>query len=438
MTELLGVPLVILAGAVAVNAVSRGLTRVERRYVGWSFAAHATASIVQMVLFLYVYGGDMGMYLGTGEAMASLMERDFARYAPRVLDVVLQRPHGLPVLLLGSSSSWTMHGLAGFGLYFLGSAWAVSFFWAFASLLGKLALYRGLRSHFVPVERTGLMIACLLVPSVVFWTSTFMKEAVAFVGLGLLVYSLSQAQQRRFTAALVSAVPGYLFVSLVKPYILIALTLSAAAWIYSARAGANVRPLRLLFAVAIAIAGFMMLGEVFPEYGIQNIADQTAFLQRVGAYNEGGSNYAIAEAPAQSLTGQIAYAPLALLTTLFRPLLIEVRNPMMFANACETTFVLLTSLVALRRSGPKRIVNALMTRPALAFSVVFVVVFGVAVGLTSTNLGTLSRYRVPMMPFLVIVLFSFRALEPKTAAVGRRVSRLGIRRTRTLAMSPIT
>jgi hypothetical protein len=45
-----------------------------------------------------------------------------------------------------------------------------------------------------------------------------------------------------------------------------------------------------------------------------------------------------------------------------------------------------------------------MEEPFLVFCVVFVITFGIAVGLTSTNLGTLSRYRSPILPFFAVLL----------------------------------
>ena len=42
--------------------------------------------------------------------------------------------------------------------------------------------------------------------------------------------------------------------------------------------------------------------------------------------------------------------------------------------------------------------------PFLVFCLVFVITFGLAVGLASTNLGTLSRYRAPLLPFFAVLL----------------------------------
>ncbi len=45
----------------------------------------------------------------------------------------------------------------------------------------------------------------------------------------------------------------------------------------------------------------------------------------------------------------------------------------------------------------------------------FKIGFGIAVGLTSTNLGTLSRYRSPILPFFAILLLVLQ--KPRSAPV---------------------
>jgi len=77
----------------------------------------------------------------------------------------------------------------------------------------------------------------------------------------------------------------------------------------------------------------------------------------------------------------------------------------MLANALETTFltVLLIRIVVTRDLF--RVRRQVMDDPFLVFCTVFVLALGVAVGLASTNLGTLSRYRAPILPFLALTLF---------------------------------
>ena len=115
-----------------------------------------------------------------------------------------------------------------------------------------------------------------------------------------------------------------------------------------------------------------------------------------------------------SLMGQLAYAPAALLFALFRPTLFEVRNLLILANSVETTLLtlLFLRLILTRNVGDVR--RQMTEDPFLVFCVVFVVAFGTAVGLASTNVGTLSRYRAPLLPFFVALLLVL--LRP----IGRR------------------
>jgi hypothetical protein len=52
--------------------------------------------------------------------------------------------------------------------------------------------------------------------------------------------------------------------------------------------------------------------------------------------------------------------------------------------------------------------GGLFRSPFLVSSVVFILVFGVGVGLATRNLGSLSRYRMPMMPFYATTLLVLR------------------------------
>jgi hypothetical protein len=135
-------------------------------------------------------------------------------------------------------------------------------------------------------------------------------------------------------------------------------------------------------------------------------------LQVIGRGIRGaGSNFALGDEIPTTLGGQLVYAPLALFAALFRPVIFEARNLLMLANALETTFLtlLLARIVATR--DLLRVRRQIMNDPFLVFCIVFVLALGVAVGLASTNLGTLSRYRAPILPFLALTLFALQ--KPK-------------------------
>jgi hypothetical protein len=57
--------------------------------------------------------------------------------------------------------------------------------------------------------------------------------------------------------------------------------------------------------------------------------------------------------------------------------------------------------------------------PLLRFALCFTVLFGTGVGLATTNMGTLSRYRIPLMPLFGPIIFYLynRAQSPRRLAL---------------------
>jgi hypothetical protein len=219
---------------------------------------------------------------------------------------------------------------------------------------------------------------------------------------------------------------------LVKAYILFAFALAVAAWIYASRTWRGrvptLRPLNLALWVALALGALSLLGKLFPQYAMDALSDQAAYYQDMGQQVRGGSSYELIAPQDASLAVQLLYAPLALITSLYRPFIFEGSNPQTFINALETTTLLWMSLYVLTKIPFKTWWGALLSSPLSIFSLLFVASFGVAVGLMTTNLGTLSRYRVPLVPFfasLLVVLMAERRVPapagPPALIRGRRM-----------------
>jgi cytochrome c oxidase assembly factor CtaG len=74
-------------------------------------------------------------------------------------------------------------------------------------------------------------------------------------------------------------------------------------------------------------------------------------------------------------------------------------------NALETTVLTLLFVRLLFTRNLSNVRRQITNNPFLVFCLVFVIAFGIAVGLASSNMGTLSRYRSPLLPFFVVLLF---------------------------------
>jgi len=404
--------IVTVLGAVLVAASSVGLSPRERKWVTVSFFMHVAFACAQVPLTRSFFGGgDMFLYFSYGEILARMMERDPLHVIPEVTALLLHnRPH-LPVSIIGAgSSTGTMSALTAWTFYLIGpSAYAASVAFAMLSLCGKIGMYRVFRANVDPGFRWSVAIAALFVPSFVFWSSGLIKEAVVVAGFGWSFFGLHLwIREGRPVPGWALMIAGTVPLLLIKPYILFPFVLAGGSWYYWARSlkrgRVRVRPAHLVVAAVLGIGGIVVLGQYFPEYALDNFTARTSDLQQLG--RRGGSAFTLSGDTPATPIGQFAYAPAALLTSLFRPFLFEVHNIPALVNAVETTVltILFARILFTRNLGKVR--RQIADNPLLVFCVVFVVAFGIAVGLASSNMGTLSRYRSPLLPFFVVLLLA--------------------------------
>jgi len=413
MNELLPVLIASLGGAVLAFACSKGLSRRERKWVTMAFLMHVGFACAQVPIAYNFYGGsDMFMYFSYGDILARMMERDPTHVIPEVTALLLHQPHRLPLNIIGAgTSTGSMSALAAWSFYLLGpSKYATGIAFAMLSLCGKIMMYRVFRANVDSDFRWIVAIATLVLPSFAFWSSGLIKEAVAIAGFGWAVLGAHLwVEEGRAVPGWALMIGGAVPMLLIKPYILFPFVLAGGTWYYWSRSvkrgRVRVRPAYLAIAAVLGVGGIVLLGQYFPEFSPDTFSSRSVQLQQIGRGIHGGSNFVLSSEMPTTLAGQLAYAPAALLASLFRPMLFEVRNPLMLASALETT--LLTFLFAriffTRNLGSVR--RQIVTDPFLVFCAVFIIAFGIAVGLTSTNLGTLSRYRSPILPFFAVMLF---------------------------------
>ncbi|MSP56758.1 MAG: hypothetical protein EXR69_14325 [Myxococcales bacterium] len=421
LNELTASIMVMLAVGLPLLGMLARYRREERQLLQISLVAHFLSAIALIVVYRHYYrdGGDILNYYDAGLTLTEWMKTDFLIAVPEVGKLILQLESVAPLDYYSTgysagNSTATMCGFSAIGMLLVNdSLYAVCMLVSCLSFLGKLSVYTVFRDSFPVKYHRRALLATMLVPSVVFWSAGLVKEAFALSGLGYLFLGVHRVMAGRRSGWLLVWIGGGL-IAMVKPYILFSFVLSAAIWYYWARAIAQsgrveIRPLPLVVGTGLAVVGIGLLGTVFPDFALSTVGEAAGRQREVSLTIDAGSSFNLGASGDQSVVGQLAYAPLALLTTLFRPTIFEVNNPVMFINAMET--MLLTTLLAMsvwRRKwiGMWRIATA---TPLLMFCLAFTVSLGVAVGLTSANLGTLSRYRIPMMPFFGILVLMWSA-----------------------------
>ena len=419
---------VLLLCACAAAIYIRRFGSSERPLMWVSFVAHQVAGVLSIWVNKYYYGyGDMLAYHEFGVVAAGRLRADFWQLAPGLLRLLVHSSEPLPIPMETlTSSSGAIQAISAFSSYLLfDSLYATCALIAGLAFLSKVALYSVTCEELPHLPRRPLLCVCTLLPSAVFWSCSLLKEPIAMIGLLSIIYGWQQlTHARNRLQGLVLTAGGALTVFAVKAYILPALVVSLAAWrlarkIHEGRGDVTFKAGHAIIIAASAVLLVSVTGALLPQFAPEALSDQLAGLQTVGAVVEGGSNFALGRG-AGSPGSQAALAPLGLATALFRPMLFDITAPIVIPSALEMTIFLLAAILALVRRGVLASLSELIRRPFLSFCAVFVLIFGTLVGLGTTNMGALSRYRMPLTPFFATLLIALIARDPVASREATR------------------
>jgi hypothetical protein len=241
----------------------------------------------------------------------------------------------------------------------------------------------------------------------------------------ILIYSIYKIFLERKLAprlALEMIIAIYLLV-VIKTYIVLSFLPAIGIWIFLTyqkkikNAFTKMVSTPLFVGLSVVFAGFTMskIGEINPEFAIQNIQEKMHDMQwwheevhRLGQEDGGRSFYTLGSAGDFSTWGMIKKFPLAVNVTLFRPYLWEARSIFVLLAAFESLYFFLLTLHTLYKVGLGRTFAIVITNPIVLFSLSFAIFFAFGVGFTSYNFGALVRYKIPCMPFYLLALYFIR------------------------------
>jgi hypothetical protein len=377
------------------------------------FGALAVGFIYQF----YYGGGDTFNYhtLGSRVIWAAFMENPFDGMGliSNSQNPELYKYTSRIAFYYDPSSFFVVRSAAVFDLFTFSAYSGTAVLFAFVSFIGMWFFFRTFYESFPHLHRQ-IAICAFFIPSVFFWGSGLLKDTIIMACLGIATYQI----KRIFIDK--KPTPGSVFLLMltlivmfnVKKYVLICFLPAVLFWVYSGNLAlirsTTLKLMLLPFIIcASVLTGFYLVqkvGESDSKYALDKIA-QTA---KVTAYDIGfysgkdaGSGYSLGELDG-SFTGMLKLAPQAINVSLFRPYLWEVKNALMLLSAIEA-FILLIITVYLFVRNPVNFFRSLGS-PDVLFCFVFSVTFAFAVGASTYNFGTLSRYKIPLLPFFTMGL----------------------------------
>lgn len=274
-----------------------------------------------------------------------------------------------------------------------------------------------------PKLHRSIALAAFFIPSVFFWGSGILKDTVTLAGIGIATFYTRKIFIKKsfsVTGLIMLAVSLYIVFS-VKKYILFCFVPSALLWVFSgglARLQSVVLKIMLVpFVLAISIlSGYyaiIKIGEGDTKYSVDKLAETakiTAYDIRYQTGREAGSGYELGELDG-TISGSLRLLPQAINVSLFRPYLWEVRNPLMLLSALESLILLLLTIYVIYRKW--KIISKAVMEPDILFCLVFSISFAFAVGVSTYNFGTLTRYKIPLLPFYLLALLRIMDYEKR-------------------------
>jgi len=252
------------------------------------------------------------------------------------------------------------------------------------------------------VRRYAMLI--IFLPSMLFWSSALGKDAWMVLWLGVFAAGAARILTRARGGAPMVAVAGLLagvcrpnVALLVVGALLITVIVGGIRDPKSSGGGGPSRViLALLLIVGVTIA-FSSLTAIFPSAKpLSDPSTVTDLVTRTQVSTSIGGSQIETTNP-----NAVWQYPLAMLSALYRPLLIEARNPPTLIAALEGTLLLVLTIVWRRNIAAG--LRQLRKTPYLMFATLYGTMFYVVWGSIS-NLGILARQRVQGLPFILLLL----------------------------------
>lgn len=300
----------------------------------------------------------------------------------------------------------------------LGKYLITNLFFSMIAFSGVWRLYRFFYEQY-PHLHKQFAIAILYLPTFVFWSSGILKDPLCISSLGWITYSLYEAFYKKkdlaknlviimFFGFLLSVLKIYILISYI-PFFVLYLILKNLNLLKNSF-------LKWTFGLAL-IAGSVVAGqrvmnsfeEELGSYAAEGITEQIGKTR--GSYRDqaapggGDSNFSLGVEFDGSVTSLLKMAPAAVIATFYRPFIWESRKLSTLLSSLESMFIMFFTLYVLFKVGPFKSFQAIKNDPVILYSVLFSLLFGLFVGATTPNFGSLVRYKIPCMPFYVISLF---------------------------------
>jgi hypothetical protein len=284
-----------------------------------------------------------------------------------------------------------------FNIFCFDSYLGMALLFGLFSFLGCWYIYKTF-IHFFPGYEKQYAWLCIFLPSLWFWGSGVLKDPICLFALGILVYNTFVDKKKYFLRLLYVILSSFLILK-IKPYIFYTFSiafLGGGLIFYFSQYKTIVKAsILFLFFTTILIFQDVLLG--YATESIDDIAKESQ--KNIEFYKQlaqSGDTFIIPTLDSTPF-GFIKFSIEGFINVFLKPypwqinkivyLFVIIENIMMFYILFLKVHVI--DFVIKKKQGF-----------FIKFSIIFFITLGIVVGVTTFNLGTTARYRVPALPFL--------------------------------------
>ena len=338
--------------------------------------------------------------------MAELAREDLTAYWNVLLD-----PQGKPLLTTFHHQPRALFFVKILSVVCLltnGNYWLSSMYFSLFSFSGLWVLANVLIK--INNNKTAAILAFILFPSVLFWSSGILKESISIGALAFLTASLVQYSYRikRFNIFFLVIDLLLLFLLWKTKYYYAAIFFLVAIPLSFTFLLKQLLPTILNTSIRQALVFFILI--FITLFGV-SLTHPNFYFSRIMLVIVDNHDAIVSSSELNDIihfsdlsanaSSMLRNAPLALISGLFRPFLGESADLLKIITGLENLF-LVGLLVSAIFSIPKRISDE--ARIYVITLIIYILIMAIMLALSTPNFGTLTRYKVGFLPYLIYLL----------------------------------
>jgi len=406
-----------------------------RFFMPYLYTKIGFAVLFVLIHSYYYKGGDTYLYFNGGKFIAEqiINRPDLALkylFSSYMNFQELPLSSGFDVNFFKSTDVFLMSKLTSiFSLICFNQFMASSILFSIFSAFGIWKLFKTLCSLYPSIDKY-FAIGILFYPTIGIWGSGILKDPLALSAVGYIFNAIYLLFQKRkiVTSTIYILISIYICVIL-KPYILYTFIPVMLLW-FQGNLSKRLKNRFVRFVITPLVivlfftAGYFTIQSISESAGkysldnVQSVAEGFHSWHTYLAETRNQSGYNLGEVEF-TFTGILEKSPAAIVVTFFRPFIFtDVRNVATGFEAIQSFILLLITIYVIIKVKIWNFFKILFTNNDCRAFMLFALIFGISVGLTSYNFGALSRYKIPCLPFftssLAIIYFQgVRKLSPK-------------------------